>query len=63
MSRAVLAVKIERLRTAAPQIVATGNPGCQMQIGAGLKAAGSAVAVRHPVELLDEAYRAAGRYE
>jgi hypothetical protein len=34
-----------------------------MQIGAGLKAAGSAVAVRHPVELLDEAYRAAGRYE
>jgi len=63
MSRAVLAVKIERLRDAAPQIVATGNPGCQMQIGAGLKAAGSAVAVRHPVELLDEAYRAAGRYE
>jgi glycolate oxidase iron-sulfur subunit len=63
MSRAVLAVKIDRLRTAAPQIVATGNPGCQMQIGAGLKAAGSAVAVRHPVELLDEAYRAAGRYE
>lgn len=63
MSRAVLAVKIERLRAAAPQIVATGNPGCQMQIGAGLKASGSAVAVRHPVELLDEAYRAAGRYE
>jgi glycolate oxidase iron-sulfur subunit len=63
MSRAVLAVKIERLRAAAPQVVATGNPGCQMQIGAGLKAAGSAVAVRHPVELLDEAYRAAGRYE
>ena len=63
MSRAVLAVKIERLRAAAPQLVATGNPGCQMQIGAGLRAAGSAVAVRHPVELLDEAYRAAGRYE
>ncbi|HJS42752.1 MAG TPA: heterodisulfide reductase-related iron-sulfur binding cluster, partial [Gemmatimonadales bacterium] len=32
MSRAVLAVKIERLRAAAPQVVATGNPGCQMQI-------------------------------
>jgi glycolate oxidase iron-sulfur subunit len=63
MSRAVLATKIERLRAAAPQVVATGNPGCQMQIGAGLRAAGLAVAVRHPVELLDESYRAAGRYE
>jgi glycolate oxidase iron-sulfur subunit len=63
MSRAVLAVKIERLQAAAPQVVATGNPGCQMQIGAGLKAVRSAVAVRHPVELLDEAYRVAGRYE
>jgi glycolate oxidase iron-sulfur subunit len=63
MSRAVLATKIDRLRAAAPQVVATGNPGCQMQIGAGLRAARIAVAVRHPVELLDESYRAAGRYE
>lgn len=63
MSRAVLAAKIERLREAAPQVVATGNPGCQMQIGAGLAAAGIATRVRHPVELLDDAYRAAGRYE
>ena len=63
MSRTVLAAKIERLRAAAPQVVATGNPGCQMQIGAGLRAAGIAAPVRHPVELLDEAYRIAGRYE
>jgi glycolate oxidase iron-sulfur subunit len=63
MSRAVLATKIDHLRAAAPQVVATGNPGCQMQIGAGLRAAGLAVRVRHPVELLDESYRAAGRYE
>ena len=63
MSRAVLAAKIERLRETAPQVVATGNPGCQMQIGAGLAAAGVATRVRHPVELLDDAYRAAGRYE
>jgi glycolate oxidase iron-sulfur subunit len=63
MSRAVLAAKIERLREAAPQVVATGNPGCQMQIGAGLAAAGVATRVRHPVELLDDSYRAAGRYE
>ena len=63
MSRAVLAPKLARLRAAAPQVVATGNPGCLMQLGAGLAAAGLRTSVRHPVELLDDAYRAAGRYE
>ena len=63
MSRAVLRPKLERLRAAAPQVVATGNPGCVMQLGAGLAAARIPAAVRHPVELLDAAYRAAGRYE
>src|SRR6266545_4698801 len=63
MSRQVLAAKLERLREAAPQVVATGNPGCLMQLGAGLAAAGIHAHARHPVELLDDAYRAAGRYE
>jgi glycolate oxidase iron-sulfur subunit len=63
MSRAVLAPKMARLREAAPQVVATGNPGCLMQLGAGLAAARIRAQVRHPVELLDESYRAAGRYE
>jgi glycolate oxidase iron-sulfur subunit len=63
MSRAVLRPKLEHLRAAAPQVVATGNPGCVMQLGAGLAAARIPAAVRHPVELLDAAYRAAGRYE
>jgi len=63
MSRAVLAAKLERLREAAPQVVATGNPGCLMQLGAGLASAGIPAEVCHPVELLDAAYRAAGRYE
>ena len=31
--------------------------------GGGLAAAGLQTPVRHPVELLDDAYRAAGRYE
>jgi glycolate oxidase iron-sulfur subunit len=62
MSRQVLAKKLDALREAAPQVVATGNPGCLMQIGAGLAAAGLRAEVRHPVELLDESYRAAGRY-
>lgn len=63
MSRAVLAPKLASLREAAPQIVATGNPGCLMQLGAGLVAAGISARVRHPVELLDQSYRAAGYYE
>jgi glycolate oxidase iron-sulfur subunit len=63
MSRAVLNPKLERLREVAPQVVATGNPGCLMQLGAGLAAARMSAAVRHPVELLDASYRAAGRYE
>jgi len=64
MSRAVLAPKLDQLREAAPQAVATGNPGCIMQLGAGLRAAGGpATPVVHPVELLDASYAAAGLYE
>jgi glycolate oxidase iron-sulfur subunit len=62
MSRAVLAPKLASLAEARPQVVATGNPGCLMQLGAGLAAAGIPAAVRHPVELLDESYKAAGYY-
>lgn len=62
MSRAVLAPKVASLAQARPQVVATGNPGCLMQLGAGLAAAGVPASVRHPVELLDESYRAAGYY-
>ena len=62
MSRAVLDAKIATLRQAQPrpQVVATGNPGCLMQIGAGLRAAGLDVSVAHPVDLLDRAYRGGG---
>ena len=63
MSRSVLQPKLEALAAVAPQVVATGNPGCLMQIGAGLAARGIRAQVRHPVELLDASYRAAGRYE
>ncbi len=50
------------LGTKAP-VLATGNPGCAMQIGAGLRLRGSAVRVVHPVELLDESYRRGGFYD
>jgi glycolate oxidase iron-sulfur subunit len=63
MSRAVLERKIAAIVAVAPDLVATGNPGCTMQIGAGLRAAGSRIGVVHPVELLDASYAAAGFYD
>jgi glycolate oxidase iron-sulfur subunit len=65
MARAVLDLKIESFAEADPRpdVVATGNPGCLMQIGAGLRAAGLPIRVAHPVELLDESYRRAGMYD
>lgn len=62
MSRAVLAAKVDRLKCEPPELVATGNPGCLMQIGAGLAVAGIDARAVHPVELLDASYRAAGFY-
>ena len=46
------------IRTRA-QIVATANPGCALQVAAHLREAESSAAVRHVIELLDEAYSAA----
>jgi len=62
MSRAVLDEKIRSIASADPRpaLVATGNPGCLMQIGAGLRAAGLPIGVAHPVELLDWSYTSAG---
>ncbi len=64
MARSVLDAKIDGIAEAHPRpaLVATGNPGCLMQIGAGLAAAGLDIRVAHPVELLDESYRRAGMY-
>ena len=49
--------KVEAILETGAQLVATGNPGCMMQIGAGLMMAGAPVDVVHPIELLDESYR------
>jgi glycolate oxidase iron-sulfur subunit len=64
MARAVLDHKIAGLEAAQPrpELVLTGNPGCLMQIGAGLRAADLPMGVAHPVELLDLSYRNAGYY-
>ena len=55
--------KVSAVLATGAEIVATGNPGCMMQIGAGLLLEGSDIVARHPVELLDESYRRAGFYD
>ena len=62
MSGGVLEEKLGHIRTTGAKVLATGNPGCQMQIGAGSQLAGMALRVCHPVELLDISYRRAGFY-
>ncbi|HEY5258994.1 MAG TPA: (Fe-S)-binding protein, partial [Candidatus Baltobacteraceae bacterium] len=52
--------KIEHIGATHAQIVATANPGCALQVAAGLRKAGLDVAVKHVVEILDDAYAAAG---
>jgi len=56
MAATVLEAKMKSLEAAAPDAVATGNPGCLLQIRMGARARGLPVEVVHPVELLDRAY-------
>ena len=58
VSDTVLAPKLARIAETRASLVATGNPGCLMQIGAGLHRAGGGVRVVHPVDLLDASYAA-----
>jgi len=57
MSKRVLSPKVDALADANPEIVATANPGCAMQLAAGLAARGIEVEVVHPIELLERASR------
>ncbi len=57
MSGEILADKIDAIRDTGAEIVATANPGCIMQIRAGILDSEMNVDVVHPIELLDAAYR------
>lgn len=52
LSREVLDRKIAEVRESGAQVLATGNPGCRLHLGAGLRLAGLDLPVVHPVELL-----------
>ena len=56
MSQAILDRKLAALSTVDPDIIATGNPGCLMQLRQGVARAGLRAEVVHPIELLDRSY-------
>ncbi|MCA1594153.1 MAG: 4Fe-4S dicluster domain-containing protein [Acidobacteria bacterium] len=62
LSARVLDEKLRRVKDTGAHTLATGNPGCHMQLGAGARLCGMSLRVCHPVELLDESYRRAGFY-
>jgi glycolate oxidase iron-sulfur subunit len=55
-SAAVLEPKLAHIAHTRAELVVTGNPGCLMQIGAGLAQEGSTARTIHPVDLLDASY-------
>ncbi len=59
----VLDRKMDNLADTQAQVVASGCPGCQMQLNTGIKRRGLDVRVVHPISLLDEAYEAADGHE
>jgi glycolate oxidase iron-sulfur subunit len=53
----ILRDKVAAIQGTGADAVATPNPGCMMQIGAGLIVAGAKTGVVHPIEVLAESYR------
>jgi glycolate oxidase iron-sulfur subunit len=52
----ILDGKMNDVVAAKPQIIATANVGCMLQLRAGVRQRGLAIEVRHVMELLDQAY-------
>jgi glycolate oxidase iron-sulfur subunit len=59
MSERLLAGKMRRIAETRAELVLTANPGCLLQLRAGVKREGGQRRVLHVIELLDEAYRIA----
>ena len=60
-STAVLDLKMENAAATEAEFIASGCPGCQMQLTLGTKRRGMRARVLHPSQLLARAYRKAGK--
>ena len=58
MSLTLQRKKVESVIQSNCEIMATGNPGCAIQLKNGLASVGSEVQVKHVVDLLDQSYNA-----
>ena len=56
MSERLLENKLRRIEETKAEVVLTANPGCLLQLSAGVKRQGKGQRVLHVIELLDEAY-------
>ncbi len=63
MAGKLLERKMQNIIASGANVIATGNPGCMMQIALGARERGLDLQVMHPVQLLDEAHRAGGLYD
>jgi glycolate oxidase iron-sulfur subunit len=62
MAAQLLDRKLQHIRSTGASVVATGNPGCLLQLINGARQRGLPVRVLHPVTLLAEAYRREGKW-
>jgi len=58
MAMRILERKMESVGASGASVVATANPGCILQLQAGVRMHGNGQKIVHVVELLDQAYRA-----
>ena len=63
MASTLLERKMNNIAATGASVIATGNPGCMMQISLGARERGMELDVVHPIQLVDEAYRAGRLYE
>ncbi len=57
MAMRILAAKMDAVHATGADIIATANPGCMLQLQAGVRSRKGTQQVVHVVELLDRAYR------
>jgi len=61
MSQKLLELKIESVAATGAEMVVAPNPGCIIQIAAGVRQRGLDMEVIHPIDLLDRSYQLAER--
>jgi glycolate oxidase iron-sulfur subunit len=57
MSQTLLRRKMANIATTAAQVVASANPGCSVQLQAGVRELNLKLKIAHPISLLAQAYR------